>query len=184
MDFQPSTRSNRFNSQQSSSGALVGRRKPGKCGFCKRNNEPAHVVESHLTKNPVTGKTTCPLLMKYKCEICGATGEDAHTRSYCPNAVQMRNTINRIQNESKNGNILTTINLFRSNLDGQLNEPGQLSDQSNLASQRTTEVPTLEIRRDRRFGNMSALTSSRFNSAGRPRRRFTRSRTSGQQARN
>lgn len=26
----------------------------------------------------------CPIMSKNKCDVCGATGPDAHTRSYCP----------------------------------------------------------------------------------------------------
>ncbi|RWS25726.1 poly(ADP-ribose) glycohydrolase-like protein [Leptotrombidium deliense] len=42
------------------------------------------MYSSHLLKNPYTGKVECPILYNYVCTLCGATGEVAHTRSYCP----------------------------------------------------------------------------------------------------
>ncbi|XP_072376227.1 uncharacterized protein nanos [Diabrotica undecimpunctata] len=53
------------------------------CAFCLKNNEPTHVVCSHYMKEK-NGKILCPILKKHVCEICGATGELAHTRKYCP----------------------------------------------------------------------------------------------------
>lgn len=54
------------------------------CGFCKKNGEPEDFYKSHVSK--LNGKTTCPVLQSHKCELCGATGENAHTRSYYPTA--------------------------------------------------------------------------------------------------
>ncbi|KAE8745044.1 hypothetical protein FOCC_FOCC008356 [Frankliniella occidentalis] len=34
--------------------------------------------------------TTCPILQKHVCEVCGATGVSAHTRSHCPYAAAGR----------------------------------------------------------------------------------------------
>jgi len=57
-------------------------RKGNGCGFCKRNGERSEYWKNHSLK--VDGKVTCPMLFKHACELCGATGERAHTRSYCP----------------------------------------------------------------------------------------------------
>lgn len=54
------------------------------CVFCKNNGEPERKYRSHTTKN-VSGKTICPMLRKYECPICRVTGDNAHTKKYCPN---------------------------------------------------------------------------------------------------
>lgn len=51
------------------------------CGFCKRNGEASSVYQSHNLKE--NGKVACPILRNHVCELCGATGDVAHTRSYC-----------------------------------------------------------------------------------------------------
>lgn len=53
------------------------------CNFCKSNKEPAFVYSTHNLRDS-NGKLTCPVLRRYKCRHCGATGDDAHTDSYCP----------------------------------------------------------------------------------------------------
>ncbi|UXI14567.1 mitochondrial uncoupling protein 4 [Sarcoptes scabiei] len=58
------------------------------CGFCKNNGEPEEVYRSHFKM--VNGKVNCPILRQYRCTICDATGDYAHTRSYCP----LRTTLN------------------------------------------------------------------------------------------
>ena len=40
---------------------------------------------SHSLRNPSDGRLICPVLRDHVCEMCGATGDDAHTR-------QARNT--------------------------------------------------------------------------------------------
>lgn len=142
------------------------------CNFCKRNQEPEHVYSSHRLKDEV-GNVTCPQLYKHRCELCGATGISAHTRSYCPNAMSIRNSgprsvrnnqasINDHQETRSSVSSHASTNDFSG--DAQLRVGGEPSIQ-------TPDVE-LTIRPDRRFRNMSQLTNSRYNSAGRIRRQF------------
>lgn len=52
------------------------------CTFCKNNNEPEFIYRSHRLKK--NGSVICPILWAYKCPLCNATGENAHTIKYCP----------------------------------------------------------------------------------------------------
>ncbi|KAK7881838.1 hypothetical protein WMY93_030247 [Mugilogobius chulae] len=53
------------------------------CHFCKQNGETARVYRSHKLKAS-DGRVVCPILWSYTCPICEATGDQAHTRKYCP----------------------------------------------------------------------------------------------------
>lgn len=53
------------------------------CGFCKQNGESAEIYTSHRLKAR-SGRVLCPILRSYVCPICGASGDAAHTRHYCP----------------------------------------------------------------------------------------------------
>ncbi|XP_053330047.1 nanos homolog 2 [Spea bombifrons] len=55
----------------------------GMCNFCKHNGESRFVYTSHTLKSP-DGVVTCPILRKYVCPLCGATGDFSHTLKYCP----------------------------------------------------------------------------------------------------
>lgn len=61
--------------------ALGGRTKV--CTFCKTNGEREEIYTSHSLKDS-NDKITCPILMRYSCPVCGASGEQTHTKKYCP----------------------------------------------------------------------------------------------------
>lgn len=111
------------------------------CAFCKRNKEPEAIYKSHLLKDDA-GLVTCPQLSKYRCELCGATGRFAHTRSYCPLANNFRRQCQQTEQEdiSQNTDEPSTQDLIKV-------EPGM-------------------------FRNMSKVTNSRYNSAGRLRSQY------------
>ncbi|KAF7283857.1 uncharacterized protein LOC143191210 [Rhynchophorus ferrugineus] len=56
---------------------------PDVCKFCYKNGERKIVYSSHVLKS-ASGEITCPILRNHTCEICGAAGGNAHTRSHCP----------------------------------------------------------------------------------------------------
>jgi len=63
--------------------------KPGReCKFCRNNGESKDQYSSHVLRNPNTGQLICPVLRSHVCEICGSTGDKAHTRNYCPKVKQ------------------------------------------------------------------------------------------------
>lgn len=63
------------------------------CGFCRKNGESAQIYRSHKLKSG-DGRVTCPILWSYTCPVCAATGDNAHTLRYCPQARQQKDERN------------------------------------------------------------------------------------------
>ncbi|XP_071109593.1 uncharacterized protein [Haliotis cracherodii] len=57
--------------------------RPTVCVFCQRNGETVEYYSTHLLKDN-RGKVICPVLRKYVCPKCKATGDNAHTVRHCP----------------------------------------------------------------------------------------------------
>lgn len=53
------------------------------CSFCKHNGEAPSFYTAHSLKD-YSGKVVCPILSVYRCPQCGASGDRAHTRRFCP----------------------------------------------------------------------------------------------------
>lgn len=66
------------------------------CAFCKNNGEEETVYRTHFVKDEL-GNVKCPLLSRYTCPHCKATGSKAHTISRCPS--NNKNRINRFNKQ-------------------------------------------------------------------------------------
>ena len=53
------------------------------CSFCFSNGESERQYLGHILKTR-SGVVKCPVLRSYVCPFCQATGDQAHTRRYCP----------------------------------------------------------------------------------------------------
>lgn len=62
------------------------------CVLCKKNGEQRDFYVSHVLKDS-RGKVVCPILRKYVCPTCSATGDNAHTIKHCPKSSSRRPSI-------------------------------------------------------------------------------------------
>ena len=62
------------------------------CVLCKKNGEQRDFYVSHALKDS-RGKVVCPILRKYVCPTCSATGDNAHTIKHCPKSSSRRSSI-------------------------------------------------------------------------------------------
>ena len=62
------------------------------CVLCKKNGEQRDFYVSHVLKDG-RGKVVCPILRKYVCPTCSATGDNAHTIKHCPKSSSRRSSI-------------------------------------------------------------------------------------------
>ena len=82
-----------------SSRGSPGRSRKKKCSFCERNGEPITIYTSHYLREG--GRVTCPQLRGLVCQECGATGDQAHTRTHCPKLSHQLNLPNMLRTTAR-----------------------------------------------------------------------------------
>ncbi|GCC20596.1 hypothetical protein chiPu_0019159 [Chiloscyllium punctatum] len=70
------------------------------CTFCKQNGESRKIYASHVLKDK-DGRTVCPILRRYTCPVCKATGDSAHTKRFCQSLREnYRSTYNKTSRDT------------------------------------------------------------------------------------
>ncbi|XP_060711214.1 nanos homolog 2-like [Hemiscyllium ocellatum] len=70
------------------------------CTFCKQNGESRKIYASHVLKDK-NGRTVCPILRRYTCPVCRATGDSAHTKRFCQSLREnYRSTYNKTSRDT------------------------------------------------------------------------------------
>ncbi|XP_001376960.1 nanos homolog 1 [Monodelphis domestica] len=67
------------------------------CVFCRNNKEAVALYTTHILKGP-DGRVLCPVLRRYTCPLCGASGDNAHTIKYCPLSKMQAHATKQIKN--------------------------------------------------------------------------------------
>uniref|UniRef100_A0A1I8F7U6 Nanos-type domain-containing protein n=1 Tax=Macrostomum lignano TaxID=282301 RepID=A0A1I8F7U6_9PLAT len=70
-------------SARCSPGTPAGRAAPSSASSAAKNGEPEAFSSGHTLKDG-NGSVACPVLSRFTCPLCGATGGSAHTVKYCP----------------------------------------------------------------------------------------------------
>ncbi|XP_050358122.1 uncharacterized protein LOC126778525 [Nymphalis io] len=87
-NFSPSTQFNFTNPFKPSNMACSLNNETGQkmCTFCRKNGETPVVYMTHSVKEKLGNNyvVTCPILRSHVCSICGSSGDNAHTITYCP----------------------------------------------------------------------------------------------------
>ena len=75
------------------------------CQFCLKYGRPEEECRTHRLRT-ASGLVSCPILRNLTCPICQATGDFAHTKSYCPlvsvegaTTMKSKNTMGKLPRE-------------------------------------------------------------------------------------
>ncbi|XP_012937610.1 nanos homolog 2 [Aplysia californica] len=117
------------------------------CVFCRNNKEEPAVYNTHVIKNE-RGEVICPILEKFICPKCGATGPKAHTVKYCPLGDYI-STVDCVLRTPRNSTRLRTSPVGRptpaprSSSDSQSSAPSSLPRSAGRTAFHCSQVPTV-----------------------------------------
>ena len=111
------------------------------CVFCKNNGEDEAMYLSHTLKGD-HGRIRCPVLFKYQCPICGATGAGSHTIRYCPENKDAKKVSKRSNLKVLVGRSIETLPLSNSKYDSNVR-----TGISSLSDNSSRQRPNLKVKR-------------------------------------